>query len=373
MIARQIFAKKLLTIAQETQSNQERMIDLFLEIEDCFNRNIYSLDDVLEDAAKYVTDENISAMTVLQDVCEQLSFANEVYGADGTPYRASIFAMPIVFVQQKGTILPELTKYSTELDKIVKSFKQTKVFPQECNLYLHNKLYAPEQLTGATYNQVHDMYIQMRNIFCNLPHDFKKVEFPTFDEPPLPEDTLQLRYLIGLKMHKHDLPIESSEEIGAHMKAFNEKISPILTKILDGFSLNVVTVDDFFEGTKVGLEFYTSLTRRLDMEKIVADIDEPIASFEAILDFDFDNFGESKIELKSKVKDVIGEFKMYALPFQNTEDLTHTIAYELEDFGLSMEDVYVRIDGELIPITTIIDYDPKAEQEVINFLNETDI
>ncbi len=373
MTSKKNFAQKLLQLAEDTVEDKEKMVELFQEIETCFTKNTYVIDEVLDELSDNIDSNNLIAFNLLQQVCEQLSSSNEVYGETGTPYRAAIFAIPIVFVQPKGTSTASLQSEYAGLEKIIKALKSSGVFPQECNLYMHNNLYSPEQITDISYNQIHDMYVQMCNIFCEKPFNFSAVEFPTFEELPCEDDTLQLRYLIGMKMHGYDMPIQSESEKTKAMQKFNDEAAPIISEMLDVMNVNIISVDDFHQGAKAGLEFYTSLTRRLDIEKVMEDLDQPAGAFEAVLNFDSEDITNSKIEMRPKVKDFMGEANMYALPFQNFEDLSYMIAFELEDIGLSLDDIYVKVDQELVPINVLIDHDPQAEKEAIEFLNDTTI
>ncbi len=362
--------KQLISLAKDSIENEDNIPKLFLKVSSIFNNSKINIDKIMDNIASLTNQETIDSIKLLHDVFEDLSSTNEVTGSDGKSYQAELFAVPIAYIQKAGTEIKKIKAGGSLFTQVVKEFRASGIFPEQSNVFLHSNLYMPEQLMEVGYRDIRSLYQEMLKAFGDSPTNLDKIELPLYEEKICDVDTLMLRYLVGVRIYPSDFDINITEENINNLKSFNTKVAPTLSKIMGVSDLNVISVDSFFVGVRNGLEFYTSLIRKFDIETVIDGIDEPIYSFEAILKFNLEDLEQSKIDFISLSNEGLsGKANMHALIFQDPEELIRAISSELEDMGINIENIYVMVNDKKIPVSLILEENPEVDGEVLDFLN----
>lgn len=365
-------SKELVKLATGYLNHKVDSDELSKSVKKILISNDYVLDEVLEGCMDFTTDFEV--IELLQRVSEQVSYSKTVLGKDCKKYFANLFAIPILFVKKGGSTIDTIEDFKPELEQVAHALRKSKVFNHECNIHIHNQLFSPEQLMVLDYNYIYSFMNEMSNVCFNKPSNI--VEAPQFEHEPSEEDTLYVRYLFGVRVFRHEAPELTEEQEYAVLSEFNEMASPILTKVLDGFNVSVIGVDELYPAIQVGLEFYTSLSRRIAIEQHLADENITPEYCEAMIVIDLNNVDDSYIELTSVMsQEVIGEVQVYPLKYQDPKELIGTITEELADIGFEMERINIKSDNKVYPIDFFLNFEDEIEiaTTVNNFLNNPNI
>jgi hypothetical protein len=365
-------SKELVRLATGCLSNKIPVEELSKAIKKILVSNDYILDELLEECVEFTTDFEI--IELLQNVSEQVSYSKNLLGADNKKYFCNLFAIPVVFVKKEGSEIESIENFEPELEEISRALRKSKVFNHECKIHIHNKLFSPEQLMVLNYNYIYSFMNEMSNLCFDKPSNI--LEAPQFESEPCDEETLYVRYLFGIRVFRHEAEQLSAEEEYAVMNDFNNIAVPILGKVLDGYNVSVIGVDEFYPAIQVGLEFYTSLSRRLAIEQHLKTNHVTADYCGAMIVIDLDDIEESYIELTSKFnEEVIGTAQVYPLRYQEPKELIGTITEELAEMGFEMDNVNIKADDQVYPIDFFLKFEDEIEvaSTVCNFLDNPDL
>lgn len=364
-------SKEFLKLANACLNNKTDSNELYNYVKNILDSNDYILDEVLEECMEYTNDLEIISM--LQEISEITSYCKSIIGKDGETYFASLFAIPIVFTQDKGIVEP-ITDYKGELEKISKALRSTKVFDHECKIHIHNALFSPEQLMVLNYNYIYSFLNEMSNLCFTKPSNI--LEAPQFEQEPSEEQTMYVRYLFGIRVFKEEAPRLNAEQEFAVLSDFNKKVNPILAKILNGKNISIIGVDEFYPAIQAGLEFYTSVSRKITIEQILSDTNVPAEYCAAIIVIDVDDIENSHIELTSTMSnEIIGLAEIYPLKYQDPKELIGNITEELAEMNFEMDNVQIKTGDAVYSIEFFLKFEDDLEivSVVNNFLDNPDL
>jgi hypothetical protein len=365
-------SKELVRIANACLNKKADSDELYNYVKNILDTNDYILDEVLEDAMEYTN--NFEIIKMLQEISEITSYCKSIVGKDKKTYRANLFAIPLVFVKEKGSIVEPIKNFEVELEKISKALRSTKVFDHECKIHIHNALFSPEQLMVLNYNYIYSFLNELTNLCFDKP--FNILEAPEFEQEPCEEDSLHIRYLFGVRVFKEEAPQLSAEEEFAVLHDFNDQVNPILVKVLKGKNVSIIGVDELYPAIQVGLEFHTSVSRKISIEEHLSQTNVPAEYCAALIVIDMEDPEDSYIELTSTMSnEIIGITPIYPLKYQDPRELIGTITEELAEMGFEMDNVQIKADDAVYPIDFFLKFEEDIEivSAVNNFLDNPDL
>lgn len=365
-------SKELIRIANACLNKKADSDELYHYIKNILDTNDYILDEVLEDSMEHTN--NFEIISMLQEISEITSYCKSIVGKDKKKYYASLFAIPLVFVKNEGSIVEPITDYEVELEQISKALRSTKVFDHECKIHIHNALFSPEQLMVLNYNYIYSFLNEMTNLCFDKP--FNILEAPQFEQEPCEEDSLHIRYLFGIRVFTEEAAKLSAKEEFAVLHDFNEQVNPILAKILKGRNISIIGVDELYPAIQVGLEFQTSVSRKISIEQQLSQTNVPAEYCAALIIIDMDEPDDSYIELTSTMSnEIIGLTPIYPLKYQDPKELIGTITEELAEMGFEMDNVQIKADEAVYPIDFFLKFEEDIEiiSAVNNFLDNPDL
>ena len=365
-------SKELVELASNCINNKADSNEIYQFIKKILDSNDYVLDDILDECLEHTNDFEIMGM--LQEISEITTYCKSVVGKDKKTYFANLFAIPIVFTKKEGTIVESIKDFKPELEQISKALRSSKVFDHECKIHIHNSLFSPEQLMVLNYNYLYSFLNEMTNLCFNKPSNI--LEAPVFEQEPTEESTLYVRYLFGIRVFLEDAPKLSAEEEFAALSDFNEKTVPLLKKVLNGQNISIIGVDELYPALQVGLEFYTSISRRITIEEKLKGTHVPPEYCGVMIAMDLEDVENSYIELTSTMSDeVIGEAEIFPLKHQDPKELIGSIIEELAEMGFEMENIQIKAGEAVYPIDVFLRYEEDVDiiSNVANFLDNPNI
>lgn len=364
--------KELVRLANGCLNNKIKTDELCQKIKSILLSNNYILDEVLEACTEYTS--NFEIVEMLQKISEQISYSKVIQGKDGINYYSNLFAIPIVFVKKEGTLIESIENFQPELEEIAWHLKKSKVFDHECQIHIHNQLISPEQLMVLDYNYIYSFLNEMSNFCFDRPYNI--INPPQFESDTCKENTLYVRYLFGVRVFKEEATRLTAEQEYDVLSDFNSKTVSLLSKILDGFNVSIIGVDELYPSIQVGLEFYTSLSRKIEIEQHLVSNNITAQYCEALINIDLNDIEDSLIEITSIINDeVIGTAKIYPLKYQEPKELIGAIAEELAEIGFDMENVTIKAGDNTYQIDFFLEFENEIEIASIvnNFFDNPNI
>jgi hypothetical protein len=365
-------SKELIKLANDCLNNKVDSDELYQYIKNILDTNDYILDEVLEECMEHTN--NYEIINMLQEISEVISYCKSIDGKDGQKYFANLFAIPIVYVKDEGTTIEPIKPFKAEIEQIAKALRTSKVFDHECKIHIHNALFSPQQLMVLNYNYIYSFLNEMTNLSFNKPSNI--LEAPQFEQEPSEESSLHIQYLFGIRVFKTEAERLNADEEFAVLSDFNEKVNPILTKILNGRNISIIAVDEFYPAIQAGLEFHTSVARKISIEEHLSKSNVPAEYCSVLIVLDTNDFEDSYIELTSTMNnEVIGKTELYPLKHQDPKELIGTITEELAEIGFEMENIQIKAEDTIYPIDFFLKYEEDFEiaTAVNNFLDNPDI
>jgi hypothetical protein len=365
-------SKELVKLANACLNNKTDSDELYHYIKNILDNNDYILDEVLENCMEHTN--NYEIINMLQQISEVISYCKSIVGKDGEKYFANLFAIPVVYVKEEGTIIEPIKNFKAELEQISKALRTSKVFDHECKIHIHNALFSPQQLMVLNYNYIYSFLNEMTNLCFNKPSNI--LDAPQFEQEPSEESSLHIQYLFGIRVFKEEAVRLNSDEEFAVLSDFNEKVNPILAKVLDGRNISIIAVDEFYPAIQAGLEFHTSVGRKISIEQHLSDSNVPPEYCSVLIVIDTNDIEDSYIELTSTMNnEVIGKTEVYPLKSQDPKELIGTITEELAEMGFEMENIQIKAEDAIYPIDFFLKYEEEFEivNAVNNFLDNPDI
>jgi hypothetical protein len=224
------------------------------------------------------------------------------------------------------------------------------------------------------YNYIYSFLNELTNLCFDKP--FNILEAPEFEQEPCEEDSLHIRYLFGVRVFKEEAPQLSAEEEFAVLHDFNDQVNPILVKVLKGKNVSIIGVDELYPAIQVGLEFHTSVSRKISIEEHLSQTNVPAEYCAALIVIDMEDPEDSYIELTSTMSnEIIGITPIYPLKYQDPRELIGTITEELAEMGFEMDNVQIKADDAVYPIDFFLKFEEDIEivSAVNNFLDNPDL
>lgn len=365
-------SKELLRIANACLNNKADSDELYHYVKNILDTNDYILDEVLEDCLEQTN--NMEIIGMLQEISEITSYCKSIIGKDGNKYFSNLFAIPVVFVKAEGSIVEPIKDFEVELEQVSKALRSSKVFDHECKIHIHNALFSPEQLMVLNYNYIYSFLNEMTNLCFNKPSNI--IEAPQFEQEPCEESSLHIRYLFGVRVFKEEAPKLSAEQEFAVLHDFNDKVNPLLAKILKGTNVSIICVDELYPAIQAGLEFHTSVSRKISIEQHLSQTNVPAEYCAALIVIETDDVEDSYIELTSTMSnEIIGLTPIYPLKHQDPRELIGTITEELAEIGFEMDSVQIKAGDAVYPIDFFLKFEEDIEivSVVNNFLDNPDL
>lgn len=359
--------EKIEALAIEVAENQDKYPKLYEEVQKLVDKGKIPLDHVV--GYMMENTENVDALLAVRQACEEV--IAEVYFAteENEVYQATLFAIPMMYIQSADHQITQLNGNSADFKKLTKSLKKSGLFLDESICYVDNHLYHPQELLNLSFDNVFSMNKAMIDKAVNIKGEDFKFNLVQEVRPENGNDTFTLKYMVGVKIIHESLVEEQYECFNEeNFEKFVNLSQPLLSKMLKSEDVTVLGVERFFEALQLGLDAYLSNSRQIQiLHHLESNSIHPHGA-KAIITIPRESSEDSNIELVSKLTgESFAEFEFEIINCSNPEALMDSLAGDLEDCGIKTEDIYIRMDDNLVPFVTMLKHQTEAEKELNAF------
>lgn len=359
--------EKIEALANEVAENQDKYPKLYEEIQKLVDKGKIPLDTLV--GYMMENSENVDALIAVKQACEEV-IAEVYFGTDEDEvYQATLFAIPLLYVQPADFQVSQLNGNSADFKKLTKSLKKSGLFLDESLTYIDNHLYHPQELLNLSFDNVFSMNKAMIDKTLNIKGEDFKINLVPDVRPENGNDTFTLKYMVGVKIihesyadDQHDCFTEENFD------KFLDLAQPLLGKMLKANDVTILGVERFFEALQLGLDAYLSNARQIQIQHHFEFNEIHPHGAKAIITIPRESAQESTIELVSKLTaESFADFEFEIINCRDPEALMDSVAGDLEDCGVKTEDIYVRMDDNLVPFVTMLKPQTEAEKELNDF------
>lgn len=359
--------QKIEKLAHETLLDEEKYDLLHDEIQKLVDKGKVKLETLI--GYMIENTDNVDALIVVKEICEDITAALHIFTSPQDVYQATLVIMPILYSQPADFNITELNNKSANFKKLTKNFYTSGMMSKESAFYLDKHLYHPSELLNLSYDEVYAMTKQMVDNLTGQPGNNFSIEISPIERPENGNDTFMLKYLVGMKItHESLIEAENNNVNDEAFEKFVDSSQPLLEKMLGVEGLTVLSLESYYEGLQFGLDTFLSEARKIRIEQELSFNDIHPHGVKAIITISRESANDSSIELVSKLTaESFANFNFEVINCNDPEALLDAIAGDLEECGFKTEDIYLNIEGDIVPFVSLLKPQTEAEKELNDF------
>lgn len=338
-------AKTLVSLTEKAIKNEDDYNSLIEFINIAIKDKKVPLKELYNTASDFF--EDVGSFFFLQNITQSMISNIDLQTNTGETLTSSLFLVPIIFVEDKNHQVNELNVESEYFSNFINSFKESNFFQDDDSFFLHNHLYHPKELVDAQYEDVLKMTNSMTNFLICPEDDLINVN-PIKYKTSYSENTLTIRFLLGVRIYDNNIEIEQ-KDFDIATKKFIEIAKPNIEKLLNNDNALLLAPDLFYDNLKEGLNLYSSTSLNLNTRKILSEQNIHPHGIKVFINLceESDNLS---ISITSKLTDEeLLNHKISIFDFTNPDDLLLEYFYSLESLNIKKEDMLLKLNDEIIP------------------------